>query len=143
MLRQSTYISLALLLFISTTGVVVNKHFCQNELKSVALFVKAKACHNKKVKKPCPIHGYMMVEEDSPSDKGCCDDETEIVKNEEEQITPSLSEDIQLTSAFVATLFVVLQLELPRLDRQTIHYLNYKPPLLICDYPSELQIFLC
>lgn len=143
MLRQIAHISLALLLFISTTGVAVNKHFCQNELKSVALFVKAKACHNKKVKKPCPVHGYMMVDEEGPSEKGCCDDETEIVKNEDEQIAPTLSDEALLSPVLAASLFVALQMELPQLDRQTLHYLNYKPPLLICDHPRELQVFLC
>lgn len=143
MLRQIAHISLAFLLFISTMGVTVNKHFCQNELKSVALFVKAEACHSTKVKKPCPIHGFMMVEEEGSKDKGCCDDETEIVKNEEDQIGPSLPEMPVLSEALLATLFVALQLELPQLDLQTLHYLNYKPPLLICDHPSELQIFLC
>lgn len=124
-------------------GVTVNKHFCQNELKSVALFVKAKACHNKKVKVPCPVHGFMMVEQEDSDDKGCCDDETEIIKNDEEQIAPTLSEEMLLSPALVATLFVALQMELPQLDQRTLHYLNYKPPLLICDHPRELQVFLC
>ncbi|NRB47967.1 MAG: hypothetical protein HRU41_09875 [Saprospiraceae bacterium] len=143
MLRQIVHIGLALLLFISTTGVVVNKHFCQNELKSVALFVKAKACHTKQVKKPCPIHGYMMVDAEESDDKGCCDDETEIIKSEEDQIASTFLQEIALSPSLSANLLVVLQLERPQLDRQTIHYLNYKPPLLICEHPSELQIFLC
>lgn len=143
MLRQIVHIGLALLLLISTTGVAVNKHFCQNELKSVALFVKAKGCHSGKVKKACPVHGYMMVEAESPAQKGCCDDETEIVKTEEDQIAPTLPEKPAIQTALLATLLVVLQIELPEIDRQTLHYLNYKPPLLVCDYPSQLQIFLC
>ncbi len=84
-----------------------------------------------------------MVEAEKSDQKGCCDDETEIVKTEEDQIAPTLPEDSTIQPALLATLLVVLQLELPEIDRQTLDYLNYKPPLLVCDYPSQLQIFLC
>ena len=36
---------LAMVLFSTTVGISMDFHYCQGELKSVALFSKAKSCH--------------------------------------------------------------------------------------------------
>ena len=139
MLQRLIHIVLAFLFFISSTGLVINKHYCQNELKNMALFVKAEGCHTMK-QMSCPMHSSP---EDENPEKGCCDDETEYVKvDEEQQIQPS-EINIQVNPVLMSVLFVTLNLDWPSLDKQSIHYLNYKPPLIVCDLPVSLQTFLC
>lgn len=61
-------IGLSLLMYLSTCGITVHEHFCKNELKSIAFWTKAKACHA--AQKVCPHHPP------GPDDKNCCDNET-------------------------------------------------------------------
>ena len=122
---------------------MINKHYCQDELKSVALFVEAEPCHQPKMKH-CPFHNPPQDDDGEESHKkGCCEDESEYVKVEDEQLSSSFQFELHLNQVLIATIFVALQIELPSLDSQTIHYLNYKPPLIVCDLPVRLQTFLC
>ena len=57
MLKAITNIILSLLILVSSTGIAINKHFCKNEIKSVAIYltpescckVPCKCCHNETV----------------------------------------------------------------------------------------------
>lgn len=108
----------------------------------MALFVKAKGCNSHKVMKACPIHGQMLVDVSDEERKGCCDDTSEIIKIDEEQIVPSF-DLLELETAQFVSFFVAQKTALPFIDIQTLHYLNYKPPLLLCDFPVSLQTFRC
>ena len=44
MLKRVTHIVLSFLLLISTTGMVVSKHYCSGELVSVSLYENDKSC---------------------------------------------------------------------------------------------------
>lgn len=44
MFRKSGHISFALLLLVSTTGLTINFHFCDNRIYDIAFFGKADAC---------------------------------------------------------------------------------------------------
>ena len=136
MISKATHIILAVLLFISSAGFVVNKHYCQNELKSMALFHKAEPCHQDKATKSCPMHSSGEKEK-----KDCCDDKTEYVKATDEQIAPSFQIDLQYAPALVAAIFVVFNIERPALDSNTLHYLSYKPPIVLNDLSVLLQVF--
>ena len=67
---------LALLIFGSAGGVFVNKHFCREELKSIAFFQKAESCHAAET--VCPMHA-------KETKKNCCDNESDYVKLELDQ----------------------------------------------------------
>ena len=136
LIARATHIILAVLLFISSTGFVVNKHYCQNELKSMAIFHKAEPCHQEKAMKSCPMHSSGEKEK-----KGCCDDETEYVKASDEQVASSFQIDLQVTPVLLAAIFVVFNIELPALDSNTLHYLTYKPPIVLNDLSVLLQVF--
>lgn len=75
--------------------------------------------------------------------KGCCDYETKLLKSDTEQQISVTEFESQLSPVLFSVLYVALQLELPTLDAQTLHYLNYKPPLIVCDLPVRLQTFRC
>ncbi|MEZ4991266.1 MAG: hypothetical protein R2824_12670 [Saprospiraceae bacterium] len=143
MLQRLSHIILAILVFIGTSGLVINKHYCQNELKSIAVFHKAESCHSKKDMAACPMHAKKDQEQGENERKDCCNDHSEIVKIDQEQSFPSL--DLHLSSPpvvqppFPPTLVLSIQMS----DRHSLDYLNYKPPLIICDIPVMLQSLLC
>jgi hypothetical protein len=138
------HIGLSALIFISASGFVLNEHYCQNTLKSKALFVKAESCKHQDAVKPCSIHGTMPLDQKDDPDNDCCKDKSEFLKNDE-QFTSKIT-DTELLQKFLSAnvLCVILHIDLPSIDKQTLHYLNYKPPLIVCDdMPVSLQTFLC
>lgn len=144
MLTRIFHITLAVLLFISSTGFVVNKHYCQDELKSMALFIQAEACHKEKAVRSCPFHASPHEEgQQKEGKKGCCDDKAEYVKSDDEQLAQSFKIDLELNPVLVSAINVPLSIELPSIDEHSLHYLNYKPPLIVFDIPVRLQTFLC
>lgn len=90
--------------------------------------------------KGCSTHG--IGEEDFQKEKkGCCDDETEYVKSDEEQLAQSFQIGLKDFPVLLATIFVALGIELPALDSNTLHYLTYKPPIVFNDISVLLQVF--
>ncbi|OFX27516.1 MAG: hypothetical protein A2033_10840 [Bacteroidetes bacterium GWA2_31_9] len=49
MLKAITNIIHSLLILVSSTGIAISKHYCKNEVKSVSIYLTAKAC----CKSPC------------------------------------------------------------------------------------------
>ena len=90
----------------------------------------------------CPLHGQ-GEQEDVPDDNGCCDDTTDLVKSESQQLFQSTGIDLELTPVLIATIFVALHIELSALDTRSLHYFNYKPPLIVCHLPVSPPTFLC
>lgn len=142
MIYRIGHILLASLLFISSAGFVLNRHYCQDELKSMAIFFEAEACHQEKTAASCPMH-KAENQRDKKESKGCCDDETEYVKSETDQYVQTSEVEVNFNPILLGVLFVALQIELPSIDTQSLQYLNYKPPLIVCDLPVRLQTFLC
>ena len=143
MLQRFSHIILAILVFIGTSGLVINKHYCQNELKSIAVFHNAESCHSKMAMAACPMHAKKDQEQGEKERKDCCNDCSEIVKIDQEQSFPSL--DLHLPSPPVVQppLPPTLVLSILMSDRHSLDYLHYKPPLIVCDIPVMLQSFLC
>jgi len=140
---KALHIILAGLIYLSSVGLVFNQHFCQNELKEVAFFVKAKSCHSSMAMDgppSCPMH-RAMAEQQSTHEKGCCDDEADLLKVDQPQSFEFPVLD--LSPVFLAALVQVLLVEMPSTDEHSVRYLNYKPPLIVCDHFSLLQTFLC
>jgi len=46
MLKAITNIILSLLILVSSTGIAINKHYCNNEVKSIAIYHKVESCCN-------------------------------------------------------------------------------------------------
>jgi hypothetical protein len=145
-------IILATLVFISSTGFVINKHYCQGELKETAFMVKAKSCHetaaehededaHSKMPANCPMHSSKKK---SPCEerKDCCKDKSEFIKLDIDQEITSF--EIQKIQAPVLASILLFAYNVDFLDQESspVHYKNYKPPLLVCDYFVSLQTFL-
>ncbi len=146
MIKSIAHISLAALVYFSSLGVLLNAHFCKGELKHLSAYLPAERCHDMQeaaMPADCPMHQQNKhCEAPTPEDeKDCCDNSTEYFKNDhEQQFEFSVLEwSPQLTAALLS----ISPLDLPGTDRRTVEYLNYKPPLLVCDRPVSLQTFLC
>ena len=142
MLLKLFHITLSLLLFVSSTGVVVNEHYCQDKLKSMALFVKAEACHVEKAGKACTMHASSSRDHHpSFKKKNCCDDRTEYFKSNDNQLTQSfelgLLKNINLIAAPIAAFYNPL----PLLEAHFPTYNHYKPPIVCDDWQPMLQVF--
>ncbi|MEL6659483.1 MAG: hypothetical protein AAFP77_31190 [Bacteroidota bacterium] len=143
MLYRLFHILLAFLLLISSTGLVLSQHYCLGELKSSALFADATPCYVQQAKKrKCQSHtaGTQV----KATKRSCCDTTVDFLQLEDDQ----LAQDITIPSLNVPVLISSLQVVLGVFtttedDRKACHYLNYKPPLLVCDRPVSFQTFLC
>lgn len=141
MLKKFTHIVLASLVLLSSTGLVTHLHYCQNELKEVSFFLETDPCPKEKVEKPCPMHMHSAKHE-MPAKKDCCEDETHVSKITTEQEAQPF--EVRLIQDFLALAIIpTSSLKLQDLRVKAKHYLNYKPPLLICEPQSSLQVFLC
>ncbi len=145
-------IILALLVITSSTGFVINQHYCQGELKGTAIVVKAKTCHDRSVESEqeahmanmpanCPMHASKKSSS-CEEKKDCCNDETEYVKLDIDQEISSFKLPKISSPVFIAILVFCYSLDYDGPELSPVHYLNYKPPLIVCDIPSSLQIFL-
>ncbi len=127
---------LAFLVYWTSSGLVINRHYCQKELKSTQLFFDAKPCHGKSKIATCPAH-------DHPENDDCCDDKKEYVKLDQQQYLNAHPVDLLFGNmAFTVGSFFHYR-TLLSVDKKTIHFLNFKPPLIICDLQVGLQTFLC
>src|SRR5688572_16772838 len=116
-MKKITVVILLLCYLVASAGVIVNFHFCMDELASAKLFEKkSKKCGN------CGMH--------SETSNGCCRDEVQVIKMEDDQKVAEsfsyslpalepLSHDI---SGFIIASFYNVPL--------TRHYQTNAPPLI-------------
>ena len=136
--------ALAVLVYARSMGFVLNAHFCQDELKDRSLFLPVKNCHEQAMEDmpaDCPMHRAAGACIPTGGDeKDCCDDRSQLLKNDQEQQfdIPRLD----LFPVLLAAATTAFCFDAP-LDRLSGDYLTYKPPLLVCDLPVSLQTFRC
>ena len=142
MIHRIGHIILALLVFISSAGFVLNMHYCQDELKSIAIFFEAEPCHQEKQVTHCPFHNHENQPEEQDS-KGCCDDQSKLVKSEMDQYTQTNKVHNDYHPLPLYNFSRITSLESTSFVVQSPLYLIYKPPLIVCDVQVQLQTFLC
>ncbi len=145
MLSKLIHLQLAILIFVSSTGVVLRKHYCQDQLKNTTFFVEPENCHSS-MAKSCPMHAAKpacpLHQSSKEEKKKCCDDQSQFLKVDHEQ--QFQFDQLQLKNIMlIAVLLSTQNWELPRIDLQQVAYLHYKPPLLNEDRSILFQTFLC
>ncbi|MEZ4989019.1 MAG: hypothetical protein R2824_01355 [Saprospiraceae bacterium] len=136
MLLKTLHITLIISLLSSSVGVVVNQHFCREQLKHTSLFTAVKSCHDKKVAS-CPMHvenaGFGLDKKD------CCNNTSQFLKTSQEQ-QMNQADPVKGPVANVNSKLSVLRfLLMPQASRTNTT--EYHPPPLIADFPSLFQIF--
>lgn len=138
---RSLHISLIFLLLVGSTGLVVNKHFCQDILRDVRIFAEAPTCHQQPDTEPaCPLHA--PTEDEQPRNN-CCDSSSDYYKLDTEQ--PE-AEPAPLPLHFPAPIggaTAHFAFNPPPAFPAPDRYLHYQPPLLTRDRTVTLQVFLC
>ena len=132
-------IILAFLIFVSSTGFTINSHFCKNELKDMRLFFKADDCYKKyyaqKTKQSCHLKKKSCA-------NNCCNNTSDYYKLDQDQQLSSFDFKAFNSPQLVAVLWILTNLNLPATYSKSTDYLNYKPPLIVCNLPVDLQTFL-
>lgn len=137
-MQLRTKILSAILLFaftLSTTGIVMNKHVCDGEVRFVSAFVKAEQCsHSNKVEKD--VHQCHQKKE--TTNKDCCNNDSQELKNKEQSLTYNKIsiEQLSVLNAVVSASFTLEDTALPFVDsesyespppisvRQSLHIIN-------------------
>jgi hypothetical protein len=132
-------IILSLLILISSTGFTVISHFCQNQEKDVSVFFKADGC-NKEI--TCKKDNKSCHAEKKSCENDCCNKVSDYYKLDQDQQLSSFEFKAFDNLKLIASLWIVLNFELPTIDNRSIQNFNYKPPLLFRDFPVVLQTFL-
>jgi hypothetical protein len=153
---KAIHITLAILVYFSSIGVTLNKHFCKGELKNVALITKAKSCEGichtssnlPMIAVPVKEHSSCCANDTPEADendthKGCCEEESEYVQVEVVQTITKSADLLQLIPAvfvLIPSLQVLLPADLP-LGIQW-QFLNFHPPSLTFDRSVLFDTFL-
>lgn len=133
------HITLSFLLFISTSGIEINSHFCCGKYKYSSLYLEPENCC-KKVSQQLPL-------KDSCSDEfnktPCCQNKASFVKsiypqNHYSDISQKL--ELQIPNGTFSGFTTFITIEFQKLD---IDYLNYKPPLIRQNFTTLFQVFRC
>ena len=140
-------ISMALLMMLSSTGFSMDIHYCQDQMKGISLFGKAKSCHDKEATPPChkikkSCHHQENDDVNKAEKDNCCHNETVIIEKSDLDATATqiaTIQDIQLdfVAAFVAVYILNYNVQA---DFQP--YAQYKPPLPDRDVQVLYQTFL-
>jgi len=145
MIYRMIAMMMAVLIFFSSIGVVIDVHFCNGKLISYAFYGKAKTCYE--------LAGFenpeQAVEVDSLKDdhsqcniglKDCCGNETQIAKNNYEYQTSSPSLTTQDDIYPVLVNYVSNSLNLFKFKPSFTQ--NYSPPFIPKNFSVLFQSFL-
>lgn len=137
MIKRSLHIILAISILLSSTGLVISKHFCQNELVDIAVFSKAISCQGEGNNHlPYSTEGELIHRKD------CCKDSSNHLKVEVEQQAEAqsdFSKNIKTQEAPLTHASIIEETHVSSL----LNRFKYKPPLLVYDISVNLQVFLC
>lgn len=139
MLLRIVHITLSLLMFISSTGAPLFRHYCMNRVKDVSLFTKAKSCQSEE--EVCSIH-FQQKQKLGFERKKCCQNRVDYLK-----ISSDLADHFSTFPIFpniIAVLPTLTSLEVSTKLTKLVRWQHYRPPP-----PSEraihiwVQSFLC
>lgn len=136
MINHILNIILILTLGLSSTGILVNKHYCKDRLQDYSFFVQVNGCNgaHKLEKKTCKKH----IEKPK---KSCCHDTSEYFKLDQDQ----QQEHAELKKIQAPTFIsiAVFQNEMAKsINVLFPQYLNYRPPLIAFERSISFQTFL-
>ncbi|WP_143473541.1 HYC_CC_PP family protein [Flavilitoribacter nigricans] len=132
---------MVLSLLTSSVGVVINQHFCQDELKNTALFAAVQSCHTtEETPAPACPHHQKQSKRNGLDQRDCCNDSTHFLKSTQEQQMEQ--QDLPVWKALVAT--PVAAFTTASVFSQSPAQLSgrfYRPPPLPTEPTIQFQIF--
>jgi hypothetical protein len=142
--HKITSLTLALLIFISSSGVSLDLHFCQGTFKSFSIYGKAKNCHKLSLegdkKKPtCKHHSAKATQKEQ---KYCCKNHTFVIKRGKADATSHVIheyQDFQFDYFNIPPNREIINIEI---FEYLVVYVLHKPPLPKKDYQVLFQTFI-
>ena len=128
---------------VSSMGIIVDMHYCNNELKSISFSSKAKPCH-KPTLKQCPFHSQSKVNSDGSnlaSKKGCCENKTKYFHSEQDQQIQTFDYKLFQFSQLFVVIFLN-EFSENYVEEDVLTYKRYRPPIIQKDIPVLIQSFL-
>lgn len=139
---------MAMLVFVSSTGLSIDLHYCQGQIKSFSLIGEAESCHQQTKKVCCKkehkiCHAAQSNQDDlGKCEKNCCSNKTIKVESNDEAKKLQSTELSQKQVKFLTAFVQVFLLEKIDLSKIIVPHLNYIPPLLNKNIPILIQSFL-
>lgn len=134
-MRSLIAIFLASIMFVSSVGFSLNKHYCSMSKETTYSLFGKQGCDCDS-QTSCPIH--------KTKKKGCCDDEVEYVQLHENYNTP-VEIDFQIVSLEIPMIYQWLLVQSNETDNDSPKFQNANhdpPPTVIEDIPVFCQSFL-
>lgn len=135
---------LASLILVTSTGISMDMHFCQNQIKSISLIGEANACHEKPSLPPC--HQSTSTTNKTGFDvhhDDCCHNSKVVIEKTSTHALPHstlLSKDVSYD--FVIAFISIFVHKAPVENRQQKAWLFPKPPLISTNFQILYQTFL-
>ncbi len=119
---------LALLVLFSTVSFTIEKHYCGDVLVDVSVFSEVEKCGMEAME--------ILLK------KGCCKDEVNVVKGQDE-LKVSTFDDLDFEQQQFITSFAYSYIDgFESLSKQIIPHKNYSPPNLVYDIQVLDQVFI-
>lgn len=129
MLRKISHLTLIFLLLVSTVGLSINLHYCNNNIYDIGVFSEAISCcsvdankHlNKELHHNCEMNSH----------KNDCEDETLKIESLDNYITSSNDININnesFVNLFIVSAFVTDVLNLSHITSEEVPIYNISPP---------------
>ena len=141
--RQITSLFLALWVVTVSSGFTIHKHFCEGELKRIAILSEASPCEHAQPKvveaSSCPM--CKMKQQETPKND-CCENEQSRIELEDTLTPAKVFMDFDKHFQFVALVHFIFSELYSDFPAYYKNYLNFKPPLVTQDIPVLVQSFL-
>jgi len=133
---------LAFLVFVTSTGLAVDVHYCQGHIKTVNVFGKAKGCSDLEMIVRSCAHQDENTAGDTLGRRKCCENAMQYFQPNQNQFSQSSNSVSSVHAQFHPVQSVVVTYTNLIVDHQTSVFSCYKPPPLQRDIPVLLQNFL-
>jgi hypothetical protein len=133
---------LALLMLVTSAGLSLDIHFCQEQIRSVSVFGAAKGCNGKDSARMSCAHRDLVDDQQPVLGKGkCCDNRKYLIQSHQNQVLPAMAnaDDVQ-HQVFALNPSSVMRPNVAIV--RSIMIDRYRPPPLIRDIPVLVQSFL-
>ncbi|MCK0177674.1 hypothetical protein MWU50_00055 [Flavobacteriaceae bacterium S0862] len=125
--------AMAFVVLFSTMSFTINKHFCGNTLVDTALFVEAKTCGMEEQ--------VSNNTDDAITKNNCCSTEELLIEGQDNLKLDFTKFDLQ-QKIFVST-FVYTYINLfEGITKESIHFKDYSPPLIVKDIHTLDEVYL-
>lgn len=132
-----------MLVLASTFGVVINKHFCQDELKEISLFLDSKRCQPALAPVASCHHQPVSTDTDGIDKSRCCDYQSDFYQVDFQQEAGTTAQVEKLTDVFHPFLIEESDSFDLSVEAVCIRPPPYYSPLIPCPDQPDLQVFLC